>query len=61
MNLGRLGPIPVWSGCFSLISGVSSFGLVGAGCFGPILKVGPFGSSFGVSRFGLIYLLWENR
>ena len=45
-NPGRFGPIPVWSGCFgpgrfgpgrfSPISGVSRFGPVGAGRFGPI-------------------------
>ena len=29
MNLGRFGPILVWSGCFGLISGVSHFSPVG--------------------------------
>ena len=36
MNPGRFGPIPVRSGCFGPISGVSRFGPVRAGHFGPI-------------------------
>ena len=43
------------------ISGVSRFGPIGAGRFGPISKVGRFGPILVVSRFGLIYLFWENR
>ena len=65
-NPGRFGPIPVRSGRFGPgrfgpISGVSRFGPTGVGRFGPISKVGRFGPNFGVSRFGLIYLIWKNR
>ena len=35
-NPGHLGPIPVLSGPFCPISGVSHFGRVGTGRFGPI-------------------------
>ena len=62
-NPGRFGPIPVRSGRFGPgrfgpISGVSRFGPTGVGRFCPISKVGRFGPNFGVSRFGLIYLIW---
>ena len=46
MNPGRFGPIPVRSGRFGPISGVSRFGPVGAGRFGPISLVGRFGPLF---------------
>ena len=36
VNLGRFCPIPVRSGCFGPISGVSRFGPVGEGRFDPI-------------------------
>ena len=39
---------------------MSRFGPVGAGCFGPVSKVGRFGPALGVSRFGLIYLFGED-
>ena len=42
-------------------SGVSRFGPIGAGRFGPISKVDRFGPILGVNRFGLIYLFGENR
>ena len=61
LNPGRFGPIPVRSGRFGPISGLSRFGPTGVGRFGPISKVGRFGPILGVSRFGLIYLFWENR
>ena len=41
-NLGRFGPIPVRSGHFGPISGVSRFGPTGAARFGPVSKVGRF-------------------
>ena len=43
MNPGRFGPIPVRSGRFGPISGVSRFGPTGAGRFGLVSKVGRFG------------------
>ena len=42
-NPGRFGPIPVRSGRFGPISGVSRFGPAWAGRFGPVSKVGRFG------------------
>ena len=42
-NPGRFGPIPVRSGRFGPISGVSCFGPTGAGRFGLVSKVGHFG------------------
>ena len=54
-NLGRSGPMSIWSGRFSPISWVSCFSPTGMGRFGPISKVGRFGPIFGVSCFDLIY------
>ena len=42
---------------FGLSFGVSHFGPVGVGRFGPISEVGHFGLIFGASRFGLIYVV----
>ena len=52
---GRFGP-----GRFGPISEVSRFGPIWTGRFGPISKVGHFGPILGLSRFGLIYELWES-
>ena len=60
-NPGGFCPIPVRSGRFGPICGVSHFGPTGEGRFGPVSKVDCFGPISGVSRLGLIYLFQENR
>ena len=61
LNLGRFGPIPVRSGRFGPISGMSHFGPTGADRFGPVSKMGRFSPIQGGSRFSLIYLFQETR